>query len=237
MFFTRNVADARKRLDGLKNQQLRSRQVALYKLLEAAALVAEMLSLPVALDGSGVSLAIALAGNRDARLATSCGFRERPGRRGDRNEFFAGDNPAVVNADRRAGNLLLGMVRGRLKNSPATTATTQTHQATPDQNVLRSFCPEVAFNLKPPTKNSAHIESHAEFLPPPRGWGHCSSDCQDCCSFSLPRTDGKEQAEKLAGNNGNDANSSGRLRIRMGFAHSLRKPRSTRKHRSKIQSL
>jgi len=136
-----------------------------------------------------------------------------------------------------AANLLLGMVRGRLKNSPATTATTQTHQATPDQNVLRSFCPEVAFNLKPPTKNSAHIESHAEFLPPPRGWGHCSSDCQDCCSFSLPRTDGKEQAEKLAGNNGNDANSSGRLRIRMGFAHSLRKPRSTRKHRSKIQSL
>jgi hypothetical protein len=33
MFFTRNVADARKRLDGLKNQQLRSRQVALYKLV------------------------------------------------------------------------------------------------------------------------------------------------------------------------------------------------------------
>src|SRR5579875_872976 len=158
MFFTRNVADARKRLDGLKNQQLRSRQVALYKLLEAAALVAEMLSLPVALDGSGVSLAIALAGNRDARLATSCGFRERPGRRGDRNEFFAGDNPAVVNADRRAG------------------------------------CKPVV-------------------------------------------GDGKGQAEKLAGNNGNDANSSGRLRIRMGFAHSLRKPRSTRKHRSKIQSL
>ena len=48
---------------------------------------------------------------------------------------------------------------------------------------IRSFCPEVAFNLKPPTKNSAPIESHVEFLPPPRGWDCCSSNRQNCCSF------------------------------------------------------
>src|SRR5579884_4142307 len=70
-----------------------------------------------------------------------------------------------------AANLLLGMVRGRLKNSPATTATTQTHQATPDQNVLCSFSPEVSLNPKAPIKNSVPIESHLEFLPPPRRRG------------------------------------------------------------------
>src|SRR5579883_1962858 len=70
-----------------------------------------------------------------------------------------------------AANLLLGMVRGRLKNLLAITTTATTHRVTPDQNVLRSFCPEVAFNWKPPTKNSVPIESHLEFLPPHRGWG------------------------------------------------------------------
>ena len=72
--------------------------------------------------------------------------------------------PSLTLAWGLTANPLLGMIRGRLKDLLAITATATTHRATPDQNVIRSFCPEASFSPKAPTKKSAYIESLVEFF-------------------------------------------------------------------------
>jgi len=54
--------------------------------------------------------------------------------------------PALPLARRLAANELLRMIAGRLKDLLAERATAITHQAAPDQNRIRSFCPEALLN-------------------------------------------------------------------------------------------
>src|ERR1700730_12457063 len=56
------------------------------------------------------------------------------------------------------------MIAGRSENLLAITTMAIAHQAAPDQNRIRSFCPEAPRNPTAPTKNSLPIETPIEFL-------------------------------------------------------------------------
>ena len=92
-------------------------------------MVAEMLSLPVALDGLSVSLAIALLVIRMRVSPLLAALSYDLGVEGIGTNF----SPVIIPLSLTltgglAANLLLGMVRGRLKDLLAIRTTSETHQ-------------------------------------------------------------------------------------------------------------
>ena len=87
---------------------------------------------------------------------------------------------AATLASHLAANDLLRTIRGKLENLLVVTAVAITHQAAPDQNRIRPFCPEAPVNRSPhselvlnaiqgqaltvPPRKSTHIETSVEFL-------------------------------------------------------------------------
>jgi hypothetical protein len=133
---------------------------------EAAALVTEVLLLAVALNRLRVLLPVLflVTGMRVPPLLAA--LAHDLGVEGIRANLSPVIIPAaLLLAGGLAANPLLGTVKGRLKDLLAITTMARTHhQVAPDQNVIRSFCPEASLNRKAPTKHSAHIESPVEFF-------------------------------------------------------------------------
>jgi hypothetical protein len=133
---------------------------------QATTPVAPALLLTVALGGFRVSLPVLLlvAGMRVAPLppAAPHGFGvERIGT----NLVAMVFTPASTLAGNLAANGLLKTIRGKLENLLAVTAVAITHQAAPDQNRIRSFCPQAPqLQRTAPPKNSPPIETPIEFL-------------------------------------------------------------------------
>jgi hypothetical protein len=117
------------------------------------ALVPPALLLAVALRCLGVSLPVLplIAGMRVAPLLAAAAHGL--GIDGIGTNFVA---MVFTLASTLAGNLatdgLLRVVAGRLENLLAITAVAIDHQAAPDQNRIRSFCPAGRLNLSAPQK-------------------------------------------------------------------------------------
>ena len=99
---------------------------------------------------------------------------------GETGEFEAAALPLALGL---AANELLRMVRGRLKDLLIVTATAIVRQAAPDQNGIPSFCPEAPLKLNTTPKKFTAYRNSCRVVPPPRRWGGCSSNRQNCCSF------------------------------------------------------
>src|SRR5271157_630331 len=141
-------------------------------MLEAVALVTDLLLLAVPLDRLRVPLPILrlVVGVRIAPLFPA--VLHPLGVEGIGANLFAVIIPAALPLARRpAANQLLRVIRCRLKDLLTVRAAAIIHQAAPDQNASGSFCPEPLFNSNPPPKKSPHIETPIEFFTasPPMG--------------------------------------------------------------------
>ena len=141
-------------------------------MLEAVALVTDLLLLAVPFDRFRMPIPILLlvVGMRIAPLFPA--FLHHLGVDRIGANLFAVIIPAALPLARGlAANQLLRVIRCRLKDLLTVRAATIIHQAAPDQNASRSFCPEPLLNLNPPPKKSPHIETPIEFFTasPPMG--------------------------------------------------------------------
>ena len=127
-------------------------------MLEAVALVTDMLLLAVPLDRFRVPLPVLLlvVGMCIAPLLPAILYHL--GVEGIGANLFAVIIPAALLLTRGlAANDLLRMRSGRPKGLLTVRATAITHQAAPDQNAIESFCPEPPWNLSRRQKKSPHI--------------------------------------------------------------------------------
>jgi hypothetical protein len=141
------------------------RPVVLYKMLEAVALITDLLLLAVPLDRFRVPLPILLlvVGMRIAPLFPA--FLHHLGVEGIGASLFAVIIPAALPLARGlAANQLLRMIWCRLKDLLTVRAAAIIHQAAPDQNASGSFCPEPPLNSNPPPqKITAYRNSYRVF--------------------------------------------------------------------------
>ena len=141
-------------------------------MLEAVALVTDLLLLAVPFDRFRVPLPILLlvVGMCIAPLFPA--FLHHLSIEGIGANLFAVIIPAALPlAWGLAANQLLRVIRCRLKDLLTVRAATIIHQAAPDQNASGSFCPEPLLNSNPPPPKSPHIETPIEFFTasPPMG--------------------------------------------------------------------
>ncbi len=141
-------------------------------MLEAVALVTDMLLLAVPLDRFRVPLPVLslVVGMRIAPLLPAILYHL--GVEGIGANLFAVIIPAALPLTRGlAANDLLRMRSGRLKGLLTVRATAITHQAAPDQNAIESFCPKPPLEPESPPRKSPHIETPIEFstASPPMG--------------------------------------------------------------------
>src|SRR5208283_5194796 len=134
-------------------------------MLEAVALVTDLLLLAVPLDRLRVPLPILrlVVGVRIAPLFPA--VLHPLGVEGIGANLFAVIIPAALPLARGlAANQLLRVIRCRLKDLLTVRATTIIHQAAPDQNASGSFCPEPLSNSNPPPKKiTAYRNSYRVF--------------------------------------------------------------------------
>ena len=133
-------------------------------MLEAVALVTDLLLLAVPLHRFRVPLPVLLlvVGMRIAPLFPA--FLHHLGVEGIGANLFAMIIPAALPLARGlAANELLRTISGRLKDLLTVRATTIIHQAAPDQNASRSFCPELWKLNRAHKKFTAYRNSYRVF--------------------------------------------------------------------------